>query len=91
MTSTRKPENKNSIIGGNNSIMGDNNSIIGGNNFTINGNNSIVNGHNSIIRGKKFVVNFGSKKGHQWAEYNPNESSIYINGKNGPTIHFISK
>lgn len=38
-------------------------------------------------RGKKFVVSFGPKEGHQWAEYNEGDSSIHINGKNGPVLH----
>jgi len=38
-------------------------------------------------RGKKFVVSFGPKEGHQWADYNKGKESIYINGKNGPVLH----
>ena len=41
----------------------------------------------NTIRGKKFIVKFGPKKGHQWEEYGSNTHSIYINNKNGPTIH----
>lgn len=39
-------------------------------------------------RGKKFVVSYGPKQGHPWAEYNSDDGdSIYINGKNGPVLH----
>lgn len=38
-------------------------------------------------RGKKFVVSYGSKEGHPWSEYNTEDSSIHINGKNGPVLH----
>ena len=38
-------------------------------------------------KGKKFTVTIGSKVGHQWSRYNPNESSYHINGKNGPVLH----
>ena len=41
----------------------------------------------SASRGKKFVVSFGPKEGHQWADYNKGNESIYINGKNGPVLH----
>jgi hypothetical protein len=41
----------------------------------------------SASRGKKFVVSFGPKEGHQWAEYNNGDESIHINGKNGPVLH----
>lgn len=44
-------------------------------------------GASSASKGKKFVVSFGPKAGHQWAEYNEGEESIYINGKNGPVLH----
>lgn len=38
-------------------------------------------------KGKKFVVSFGAKTGHPWAEYNDDPESIWINGKNGPVLH----
>jgi hypothetical protein len=38
-------------------------------------------------RGKKFLVSFGDKEGHPWSEYNQVNSSIYVNGKNGPVLH----
>lgn len=38
-------------------------------------------------RGKKFIVTFGNKEEHPWAEYNNNSDSIYVNGKNGPVLH----
>ena len=41
----------------------------------------------SASRGKKFIVSFGPKEGHQWAEYNDGDESIHINGKNGPVLH----
>lgn len=36
---------------------------------------------------KKFVVSFGPKKGHPWAEYNKGDTSIHVGGKNGPVLH----
>jgi hypothetical protein len=41
----------------------------------------------SSSKGKKFIVTFGPKTGHQWAEYQSGEKSIHINGKNGPVLH----
>ena len=41
----------------------------------------------STSKGKKFVVSFGCKQVHPWAEYNCEEKSIHINGKNGPVLH----
>jgi len=38
-------------------------------------------------RGKKFIVSFGLKKSHPWEEYNSTNTSIHINGKNGPVLH----
>jgi hypothetical protein len=38
-------------------------------------------------KGKKFVVSFGSKAGHPWAQYNTSGTSVYVNGKNGPVLH----
>ncbi|MEO6068779.1 MAG: hypothetical protein ABIQ41_12465 [Gemmatimonadales bacterium] len=39
-------------------------------------------------RGKKFVITYGPKAGHPWAEYNKGDNqSIHINGKNGPVLH----
>ena len=38
-------------------------------------------------KGKKFIVTFKTKEGHQWAEYNMEDKSIHINGKNGPVLH----
>lgn len=41
----------------------------------------------SYGKAKKFVVSYGPKKGHPWAEYNQDCKSIHINGKNGPALH----
>lgn len=41
----------------------------------------------SSSKGKKFIVTFGPKSGHQWAEYQNGDKSIHINGKNGPVLH----
>jgi hypothetical protein len=41
----------------------------------------------SSTKGKKFVITFGSKEGHPWADYNIGDKSIHINGKNGPVLH----
>lgn len=41
----------------------------------------------SSSKGKKFVISFGPKEGHPWAEYNTGDKSIHINGKNGPVLH----
>ncbi len=41
----------------------------------------------SETKDKKFIVGFGPKEGHVWDEYNKGETSIYINGKNGPVLH----
>lgn len=41
----------------------------------------------SSSKGKKFVVTFGSKEGHPWAEYNEGNLTVNINGKNGPVLH----
>lgn len=38
-------------------------------------------------RGKKFIVSFKEKDCHQWSKYNETNTSIYINGKNGPVLH----
>jgi hypothetical protein len=38
-------------------------------------------------KGKKFIISFKSKKGHPWSEYNKDNLSVHINGKNGPIIH----
>lgn len=41
----------------------------------------------SSSKGKKFIISFKSKEGHPWAEYNESDSSVHINGKNGPVLH----
>jgi hypothetical protein len=41
----------------------------------------------SSSKGKKFIISFKSKEVHPWAEYNEGDSSIHINGKNGPVLH----
>lgn len=41
----------------------------------------------SSSRNKKFIVTFGPKENHPWACYNNGDTSIYINGLNGPVIH----
>ena len=40
-------------------------------------------------KGKKFVVTFGHKQGHYWANFNRQGESIYVNGKNGPVLHLF--
>lgn len=38
-------------------------------------------------KGKKFIVKFGPKDGHQWADYIDDGDCIWVNGKKGPVLH----
>jgi hypothetical protein len=38
-------------------------------------------------KGKKLLFRFDKKNRHQWCNYNDSNTSIYVNGKEGPVLH----